>query len=212
MYVPKHFAEERIDVLHRTMRDIAVATIVSNGPGGLIASHVPIELDDEPTPHGTVFCHFAKSNPHASAIAGGGEVLLIFQGPQGYITPSWYPTKRETGKVVPTWNYVAIHAYGEAAVYDDPARLRRHLAALTAHNEAAFAEPWGLDDAPDEFIAGMVRGILGVEIRLERIEGKWKMSQNRGEADRAGVVDGLRARGDDASRSMAALVARADED
>ena len=165
-----------------------------------------ILLDPDPAPHGTIRCHFAKPNPFGAALADDRELLLIFQGPQGYITPSWYPTKHQTGKVVPTWNYVAIHAYGRARTFDEPARLLTHLAALTDRLESPHHLPWKIDDAPRDFIDGLARGIVGVEIALTRIEGKWKMSQNRTEHDRRGVVNGLRARGDGNSLAMADLV------
>lgn len=214
MYVPAAFREERIEVLHATMREIGAAAIVADGPDGLIASHLPVELDPEPAPYGTIRCHFARPNPFGAALAEDRELLLIFQGPQGYITPSWYPTKHRTGKVVPTWNYVAVHAYGRARTFDAPDRLLAHLAALTDRLESPYHLPWKIDDAPRDFIDGLARGIVGVEIALTRIDGKWKMSQNRGEHDRRGVVNGLRAQGDGASLAMADLVeaAMADAD
>jgi transcriptional regulator len=210
MYVPKAFREQRTGVLHRAMRDIGAAAIVGQGADSLVATHAPIELDPEPAPLGTLRFHCARANPQAQAIGDGRELLLIFQGPQGYVTPSWYPTKQITGKVVPTWNYVAIHAYGSASVIEDPARLRSHLAALTSRHEGDSAQPWAIDDAPADFIDAMCRGIVGFEVGLDRIEGKWKMSQNRPPEDRAGVVDGLRARGRGADREMADLVEAAD--
>lgn len=209
MYLPKHFREDRPEVLHRAMRDIGAATIVSQGPDGLIATHVPIELDPSPAPFGMIRCHFARANPHAAIVADADELLLIFQGPQSYVTPSWYPSKQESGKVVPTWNYVAIHAYGAAETYTDPDRLRRHLGAMTGHHESGYALPWGIDDAPADFIDGMCRAIVGLQITLSRIEGKWKVSQNRPAADRAGVIDGLRSDGSARSLEMADLVEQA---
>lgn len=206
MYLPRKFREDRIEVLHAAMLEIGAAAVVGQGPDGPIASHVPIELDPEPAPWGTIRCHFARPNPHAQSIATGGELLLIFQGPQGYVTPSWYPTKRETGKVVPTWNYVAIHGYGTATTFEDVASLRAHLGALTDRFEGGSAVPWKIDDAPADFIDGLCEAIVGVEIRLSRIEGKWKLSQNRPQHDRLGVANGLRALGDEASLKMAQLV------
>jgi transcriptional regulator len=206
MYVPKAFREQRTDVLHGAMRDIGAAAIVGKGGDGLVATHAPIELDPDPAPFGTIRFHFARANPHAQEIGDGRELLLIFQGPQGYVSPSWYPTKALTGKVVPTWNYVAVHAYGSATVIEDPVKLRAHLAALTGRHESGSAQPWSIDDAPADFIDVMCRGIVGFEVRLDRIEGKWKMSQNRPPEDRAGVVDGLRARGRGVDREMADLV------
>jgi len=209
MYVPRAFREHRTDVLHAAMRDIGAATIVTQGSGGLVASHLPVEIDPAPAPHGTIRCHFAKPNHFGEALSAGNEALLIFQGPQGYITPSWYPTKQQTGKVVPTWNYVAIHAYGRADTFETPNRLLAHLSALTGHFESRYHLPWKLDDAPADFIDGLCRGITGLEIELTRIEGKWKMSQNRGEHDRRGVINGLQAQGDENSLAIADLVATA---
>ena len=212
MYLPRKFREDRIEVLHAAMLEIGAAAIVGQGPDGPIASHVPIELDPEPAPWGTIRCHFARPNPHAQSIAGGRELLLIFQGPQGYVSPNWYPSKRETGKVVPTWNYVAIHAYGRATTFEDVDALRAHLAALTDRFEETSAVPWKIDDAPADYIDGLCRAIVGIEIPLSRIEGKWKLSQNRPLPDRLGVIGGLRAQGGDASLKMAELVEAASSD
>jgi transcriptional regulator len=206
MYLPRKFREDRIEALHAAMLEIGAAAIVGQGPDGPIASHVPIELDPEPAPWGTIRCHFARPNPHARCVADGRELLLIFQGPQGYVTPNWYPSKRDTGKVVPTWNYVAVHAYGTATPFEDVASLRAHLGALTDRFEAGSAAPWKIDDAPADYVDGLCRAIIGLEIRLTRIEGKWKLSQNRPRHDRLGVIDGLRAQGGDASLKMAELV------
>lgn len=207
MYLPHKFREDRDDVLHKTMLEIGAAIIVGHGPDGMIASHVPIELDTGAGPHGTVRCHLAKANPQSEAIAGR-EVLLIFQGPQGYVTPNWYPSKHQTGKAVPTWNYVAIHAYGTATTFDDSARLEAHLGAMTDHFESAYQLPWKLEDAPDGYIEGMCQAIVGIEIEISRLEGKWKLSQNRSETDANGVINGFRAQGNNA---MADLVALANE-
>jgi transcriptional regulator len=196
MYVPKHFAVDDRDRLHDAMAARAAATLVSHGPDGLTATHVPIEVQPGRGAHGTLRCHFARANPHAAAILTAGEVLAIFQGPEAYVSPAWYPSKQSGGgRVVPTWNYVAIHAYGTATAFEGEAALRPHLEALTRQHEAGRAEPWAIDDAPDDFIATMCRGIVGIEIALTRIEGKWKKSQNRTPADRAGAAAGLRASG-----------------
>ncbi|MBT6984742.1 MAG: FMN-binding negative transcriptional regulator, partial [Rhodospirillaceae bacterium] len=157
---------------------------------------VPIELDTAPEPYGTLRCHFAKPNPQATAITEGQELLVIFQGPQGYVTPNWYPSKHQTGKAVPTWNYIAIHAYGTATTFDDPAKLRDHLSAMTDHFESPYELPWKLSDAPEGYIDGMLQAIIGIEIPIARLEGKWKMSQNKSEHDAKGVINGLRAQGD----------------
>ncbi len=205
MYTPRAFREERIEVLHRAMRDIAAAAIVGFGAEGLRATHVPIVVDAEPEPLGTLRCHFNRANPQAREAASGGELLAIFQGPQGYISPSFYPSKQETGEVVPTWNYIAIHAYGTATAHEDPGWLRAHLAELTGRHEKNRALPWKVTDAPEAYIERMCQAIVGFEIKLTRIEGKWKLSQNKTDTDRAGVIAGLRAEGDPASLAMAEL-------
>ncbi len=208
MYRPRKFSEDRTEVLHETMREIGAGIVVGTGPDGLIASHVPIELDATAGPNGTLRCHFAKPNPQADAIADGQELLVIFQGPQAYVSPNWYPSKHQTGKAVPTWNYVAVHAYGRAEMFDDPAKLQTHLAAMTDHFESPYQLPWKLSDAPDGYIDGMCQAIVGLEIEITRLEGKWKMSQNKSEHDVHGVINGLRAQGDE---EMADLVTQANE-
>lgn len=195
MYVPKHFLVDDLRELHDAMDAIQAATIVSQGEDGLIATHVPVELRRDAGSHGAIRCHFARANPHAKALAEGQELLAIFQGPQGYVSPSWYPSKQTGGKVVPTWNYLAIHAYGTVATFEGVEALRPHLEALTNRHEAGRAEPWAVSDAPEDFIAMMARGIIGVEITLTRIDGKKKMSQNRPEDDRKGVLAGFAAEG-----------------
>lgn len=198
MYVPKHFLIDDLTALHDAMHDIAAATIVSQGPDGLIATHAPVELRREAGEYGAIRCHFARANPHAKALADGQEMLVIFQGPQGYVSPAWYPSKQTTGgKVVPTWNFLAIHAYGTAKTFEGVDALRPHLEAMTNRHEAGRAEPWAVSDAPDDFIEMMARGIIGVEITFTRIDGKKKMSQNRPEADRQGVRAALVADGQD---------------
>jgi transcriptional regulator len=173
---------------------------------GLIASHAPLMLDPDPGPYGTLIGHLAKANPHARSADPGVQTLVIFQGPDGYITPSYYAAKREHGKVVPTWNYTAIHAYGTLEVFDDPTRLLGVVTRLTERNEASRAQPWAVSDAPDDFVQGMLRGIVGIALPIARLEGKVKMSQNRPAADVAGVVEGLQADGQD---RLAAAMARA---
>jgi transcriptional regulator len=191
MYNPPLFKEDRIEVMHEAIRAAGLATLVTNTAGGLIASHVPMLLDPEPAPWGTLIGHLARPNPQARGAIGEG--LAIFQGPDAYITPSWYATKRESGKVVPTWNYVAIHAYGAVEFFPDPQRLREVVTRLTARHEAGRAQPWAVTDAPPDFIDGMLKGIVGFAMPITRLEGKWKMSQNRPAEDRAGVISGLQA-------------------
>jgi transcriptional regulator len=193
MYVPPLFNEDRIDVLHAAIRSSGLATLVTLTDAGLIASHVPMLLDPDPAPYGTLIGHLARPNPQARGAAPGVQALAIFSGPDAYITPSWYATKQENGKVVPTWNYVAIHAYGAVEFFADAERLRDVVTRLTERQEAPRAEPWAVTDAPSDYIDGMLKGIVGFALPIARLEGKWKMSQNRPEADRAGVVAGLQA-------------------
>jgi len=190
MYVPAHFAEDRIPVLHDAIRASGLATLVTLTTDGLIASHVPLFLNPDPEPYGTLIGHLARPNPQAKPPIG--EALAIFMGSDGYITPSYYATKRETGKVVPTWNYTSIHAYGPLRFFDDRARLLNIVTHLTNRHEGERAAPWAVTDAPADFVQGMLNGIIGFELTITRLQGKWKMSQNRPEADRTGVVDGLR--------------------
>jgi transcriptional regulator len=191
LYVPPLFKEDRIDVLHAAILGSGLATLVTLTADGLIASHVPMLLDPDPAPYGTLLGHLARPNPQARGATPGVQALAIFQGPDAYITPSWYATKRETGKVVPTWNYVTIHAYGPVEFFHDTERLRAIVTRLTDRQEQARAEPWAVTDAPADFIDGMLKGIVGFAVPITRLEGKWKMSQNRPAADRAGVIDGL---------------------
>jgi transcriptional regulator len=196
MYVPAHFTEDRKDILHAAMLAAGLATLVTLTVDGLIASHVPLLLDAEAGPNGTLVGHLARANPQATA-APIGEALVIYTGPDAYITPSWYATKREHGRVVPTWNYVAIHAYGTLEVFDDAERLHALVSRLTDHKETPRAEPWAVTDAPARFIEGQLKGIVGFSLPIARLQGKWKMSQNRPPEDRAGVIAGLEAEGEE---------------
>jgi transcriptional regulator len=205
LYVPPLFKEDRIDVLHAAIRQSRLGTLVTLTADGLIASHVPMLLDPEPSPYGTLLGHVARPNPQARGAVAGVQALAIFQGPDAYVTPSWYATKRETGKVVPTWNYVAIHAYGQVEFFDATDRLRAIVTGLTEREETGRAEPWAVSDAPAGYVEGMLKGIVGFALPIARLEGKWKMSQNRPAADRAGVVGGLEAEG---RKDVAALVPR----
>jgi transcriptional regulator len=190
MYVPAHFAEDRIPVLHEAIRTCGLATLVSLTEDGLIASHVPLLLDPEKGTFGALIGHVARPNPQAKGAIG--DALAVFLGPEGYITPSYYATKRENGKVVPTWNYTAIHAYGHLRFFNDKAELLDIVTRLTDRHEGERAQPWAVTDAPADFVQGMLNGIIGFELVITRLQGKRKMSQNRPMADRAGVVDGLR--------------------
>lgn len=201
MYVPALFKEDRVEHLHAFIRGSGLATLVTRTADGLIASHVPVLLDDAPAPYGTLIGHLARPNPQGRGAID--DALVIFQGPDAYITPSWYATKRATGKVVPTWNYVAVHAYGPVEFFDEPARLLDVVTRLTERQEGARSAPWAVSDAPDDFVQGMLKGIVGFAIPITRLEGKWKMSQNRPAEDRAGVVAGLREEG---REDIAALI------
>jgi transcriptional regulator len=207
MYLPAMFKEDRVERLHGFIRASGLATLVTQTPAGLIASHVPMLLDTSPAPYGTLIGHLARPNPQGRSALG--EALAIFQGPDAYITPSWYATKRATGKVVPTWNYVAVHAYGAVEFFDDPARLLDVVTRLTERQEGRRSAPWAVSDAPEEFIQGMLKGIVGFAISVSRLEGKWKMSQNRPGEDRVGVVAGLSEEGQE---TVAALVREATRD
>jgi transcriptional regulator len=206
MYQPAHHREDRLEIQHALIRTFPLGTLVTAGPSGLVANHVPFLIDPEASKLGTLRAHIARSNPQWREFDPAQEALVIFQGAERYITPSWYETKRETGKVVPTWNYAVVHAYGPMKAIEDQAWLRQQIEDLTRFNEAARAEPWAVTDAPESFVAAMARGIVGLEIEIMRIEGKWKVSQNRPEADRRGVVEGLRGEPDATAGAMADLV------
>lgn len=208
MYLPAHFAEERSEVLHALMREHPLATLVSHGTDGLAADHLPLHFVAGRGPHGSLVGHVARANPVWQR-AAEREVLAIFHGPQAYVTPSWYPGKREHGKAVPTWNYVVVHARGRLRAVDDADWLRRELDVLVDRHEAELPEPWRVADAPPEYIGKMLAAIVGIEIALTGITGKWKVSQNQPAENRAGVADGLRQRGTADAAQIADLVAGA---
>ena len=206
MYIPAAFKEERPERMVELMRAHPLATLVTLGSEGLVASHLPMLYVPGEGEAGALHGHLAKGNPQWKDLREGVEALAIFHGPQAYISPSWYVTKQETGRVVPTWNYSVVHVYGALDVYTDAERLRAHLAALTASQEGRFQRPWSVDDAPADYVDGMQRAVVGVSLRIRRMEGKWKMSQNRPAADREAVVAALTAQGDEASLEVAELV------
>jgi transcriptional regulator len=181
MYVPDHFREDRPEVLQDAVRRIGFATLVTQG---LEANHLPMLLEG-----GILRGHVARANPVWKA--GAGEALAIFLGPHAYVSPSWYPSKAETGKAVPTWNYLTVHARGTIAWIQDGDWLRAHVTALSITHEAGRAEPWAVSDAPAGYIDALLRAIVGFELTVTHIQGKWKLSQNRDAADRAGVREGL---------------------
>jgi len=204
VYQPIAFREERLEVLHGLIRAHPLATLITAGSGGLMANLVPFTLVDT-NDKGTLRCHIAKANPQINALRAGAETLVVFHGPQAYITPSWYASKKEHGRVVPTWNYAVVQVRGTPLVIDDPQWLRLQIDALTSAQEDQRAEPWRVTDAPEAFIDGQLKAIIGVEIPILSIEGKWKVSQNRSAADRQGVYEGLQIEG--INEEMARLVA-----
>jgi len=208
MYQPPHFREDRLEVQHALIRSQPLGLLVTAGPGGLQANHIPFLIEADGSPHGKLRAHLARANPQLAELAAVEECLVAFQGPQTYISPSLYPTKQEHGKVVPTWNYITVHAWGRPRVMDDVAWLRRQVEDLTAHNERSRETPWLVSDAPEGFLAAQLKAIVGIEIPIARIEGKWKVSQNRPAVDQAGVVAGLRGAGGDADIIAAQVAER----
>jgi transcriptional regulator len=188
------------------MQNHSLGLLITAGPEGLQANFIPFLIDALASEHGTLRAHLARANPQLRELAAVEECLVVFQGPQTYVSPSLYPTKQETGKVVPTWNYITVHAWGRPRVMDDAAWIRGQVDDLTRHKEAERTAPWQVSDAPEPFLAAQMKGIIGLEIPIARIEGKWKVSQNRNAADQAGVAAGLRGSGEDADQ-IAAMVA-----
>lgn len=206
MYIPKQFEEPRVDVMHELIRTRPLATLVTLSANGLNANHIPLHLSESPAPLGTLQGHVARANPLLSDLTKENESLAVFHGPDTYITPSWYATKNETGKVVPTWNYAVVHAYGFLRVVDNAAWLRAQLETLTTHNEASFSEPWAISDAPQEYIEKIMAAIVGIEMVITRLAGKWKVSQNQPSQNQASVVAGLKGSDLPDAQAMAALV------
>jgi len=201
MYTPSAFRETRLPQLHQAIEEIAFASLISTTSDGLQVSHVPMLLAPEEGAYGTLYGHVARANAHA--LCGGAPSLAIFLGPHAYISAGWYPGKETHGREVPTWNYVAVHAHGVLQTFDEPADLRELLRKLTDRHERAMPRPWRVDDAPSDYIDRNLAAITGLRLPIERLEGKWKLSQNRTEADREGVLAGLDALDDPASRAMA---------
>lgn len=205
MYQPAHFREDRPEVLADFIRRFPLASIVRNGPDGLTADHVPLEHEAVEGGGGRLIGHVAKSNPLWQC-APQESMLVIFQGPSAYISPNWYATKRDTGKVVPTWNYAVVHAHCSLRALHDPGRLRAIVSRLTDRHEAGQVHPWHVDDAPTGYIEAMLSAIVGIELSIHRLEGKWKVSQNHPVENRRSVVAGLESGGSDAGTVMAQLV------
>jgi transcriptional regulator len=207
MYVPKQFEETRIDLLHGFIRDHPLATLVTLTSEGLDANHIPVHLAKEPAPYGTLCGHVARANPMWQNLDASIEALAVFHGPEAYISPYWYASKKDGGRVVPTWNYAVVHAYGTIKVVDDADWLHAQLEKLTADNEAGFSEPWRISDAPLEFTEKLMGAIVGIEIVITKLLGKWKVSQNQPSANRASLIQGLGAIGLDSHQAIAAMVA-----
>ena len=206
MYIPKHFEQPSVEAMHALMSTNPFATLVTHGPEGLCANHIPIEVHEDPKPYGTLVGHVARANPVWRDASNNQESMVIFQGANAYITPSWYPSKKESGRVVPTWNYAVVHAYGHMRVVDDPQWVKAHIEKLTNRQESSFPHPWAISDAPIEFTEKLIGGVVGIEMVITKLEGKWKMSQNRPESDRDGVARGLRSLGTSSALKMAEYV------
>ncbi|MBR0691759.1 FMN-binding negative transcriptional regulator [Bradyrhizobium lablabi] len=205
MYLPPHFKMDELGAIHAAMRASRLATLVTATADGLIGTPLPLILNEEEGRYGTLYGHVARPNPQWKTPAVG-EAMAIFSGPDAYVTPSWYVTKAEHGKVVPTWNYVAVHAYGVAEFFEDADRLRDVVTRLTERHESVRVEAWQVSDAPDDFITAQLRGIVGFRLPITRIDAKKKMSQNRNAEDRAGVIAGLDASDNPVDRAVAAMI------
>jgi transcriptional regulator len=202
VYVPRHFREERLDVLHRIIEDESFATLVTSTPEGIVATHIPFLLDRSRGPLGTLRGHVARANPHWQHLANGSESLVVFLGPHAYVSPTWYGS---TGRV-PTWNYVAVHAYGTPRPFDDEPRLREIVVDTARRYESGLEPPWSVDVLDPAAVSGLLKGIVGFEIPIARLDGKRKLGQNRARAEREGMVLGLRAHGRDDAAVIADLV------
>ena len=208
MYVPRAFAVDDIPMLHQQMLATPLPVLVTHASQGMIASHVPLLLNPDEGPCGTLYGHLARANPHGKALAEGTETLVIFSGEQAYISPSFYPGKAEHGKAVPTWNYLAVHAYGTAEVFEDAERLLALVSRLSSKHEAGRSQPWSVSDAPADYIDSMLKAIVGFRLPITRLDGKRKLSQNRDAADQAGVRQGLLANSNSQDHALAHLMVK----
>lgn len=190
MYIPKAFEAPDVAAMQTLMRAHPLAALVTLSPSGLEANHIPMHLLADAGPHGLLRGHVARANPLLRDLQLL-DALVIFQGPQAYVSPGWYPTKSVTGKAVPTWNYMVVHAHGPLRIVEDADWLRAQLAALTATHEAPQAQPWSMDEAPGDYIDTLIKAIVGIEIPIARLEGKWKLSQNQPVQNRQGVIAGM---------------------
>lgn len=210
MYQPAPHQEDRLEILWAFIDAHPLGVLVTKGNEGLCANFLPVLLDKSSGSKGVLQAHCARANPQWRDFDPAIEALVIFQGPQAYVTPSWYPSKVVHGKVVPTWNYVTVHACGKMTAIDDTAWLRRQIEQMTEKMEANRANPWSVAHAPHSFIEDMINNIIGLEIEISRLEGKWKLSQNRSRGDRNGVIEELRASGEEPHHAMAKLMSEFD--
>lgn len=203
MYLPQHFEETRLEELHRLIREHPLGVLVLDGPGGLDGNHLPFELDPDHGERGRLLAHVARANPLWREARDGDEALVIFRGASAYISPNWYPSKHESHRQVPTWNYQAVHVHGKIRIRDDERFVRGVVARLTRANEARTGsdKPWKMSDSPREFIDERLSAIVGIEIEIDRLVGKWKLGQNREERDRVNAAEELRKRGDQLTSS-----------
>ncbi len=206
MYTPAHFKEDRIDVLHTLIQHHPLGTLITMTADGLNANHIPLMVDASRGEFGTLRGHVARSNPVWQTFKSEVDALVVFQGPDAYISPSWYPSKKEHGKVVPTWDYAVVHAAGPLTIRDDADWMRAFLNGITDHFESQKSAPWKMSDAPEDYLQAMMRAVVGIEIPIKSLTGKWKVSQNRPAADRVGVAKGLALGQREAEQAMAALV------
>ena len=195
MYNPAHYALTDPEALQRILRQYPLGMLVTHGPEGLDANHLPFQYDPTRGEHGTLTAHVARANPVWQQCAGGAYVLVVFRGAEGYISPSWYPSKHEAHRQVPTWNYEVVHAHGRLTVRDDEKFVRGVVARLTRTHEATEPQPWKMGDAPPDYLDAMLQAIVGIEIAVTRLEGKAKLSQNKEPRDRQGAVEALQSRG-----------------
>jgi transcriptional regulator len=206
MYIPRHNLEKRVSVMHALMVAQPLGTLVTLGASGLFASHIPLLLEDDGSAFGVLRGHISRANPQWRDFVPTVDALAMFAGQQHYISPNWYPGTKEHGREVPTWNYVVVHASGPLKVIEDQEWLLTNVEKLTNLHEAGSPAPWKVSDAPEDFIRSQLKGIVGLELPIQRLEGKWKVSQNRTEKERKGVIDGLEKLNTPASRAMKALV------
>ncbi|MBF8160393.1 FMN-binding negative transcriptional regulator [Ectopseudomonas hydrolytica] len=204
MYCPAAFRQDDLPTLHAQIHASGLAIVTSSGAQGLQASHLPLLLEPGEGEFGTLYGHFARANGHWRDLAAGAEALVVFSGADAYVHPGWYVAKAEHGKVVPTWNYIAVHAWGQAEVFDEPERLLELVSRLSERHEQGRPQPWAVSDAPRDYIDSMLRAIVGFALPIRRLEGKWKLSQNRSSNDQAGVRDGLAASANPQERELAA--------